>query len=127
MIYSPSSTIKFLKCPQEYAFYKQGIVTRALGNIDYGAMFGGAMSEAMDVINTGLDDEMFPLAAAHLHVKKQVELCIANGIQLDYSRVADVDRALQPSIAGYRDAIGPLLASKGWVIKAAEWTVPDSG
>lgn len=125
-IFSPSSTIKWKKCSQEYVYYKLGVQPRSLGNIDYGAMFGSAMSATMNCIH-GKGDKADPKIVAHAYITDTIAQFNSYGVSLDYTKVDDRLRILDKTIDSYIPAINDILDARGWSIVASEWEIPNSG
>lgn len=126
-VFSPSSTTKWKKCPQEYVYYKLGVQPHSLGAIDYGAMFGSAMSEAMAVIHKAGNVKPAPKLVAHTYITDSVARFNSYGVSLDFSKIDDRLRILDKTIDTYIPAITNILDARGWSIVASEWEIPDSG
>lgn len=126
-VFSPSSTLKWKKCPQEYVWYKLGVQPRILGPINYGGMFGSAMSEAMYHIHSPHLAGIDPKLVARAYVESTVEQFTSYGVSLDTQKIADMLVLLDTTIPRYMEAVLPLFTARGWHVVEAEWTVPDSG
>ena len=125
-IFSPSSTILWKRCPQEYAYYKSGIVPRALGPINYGALFGSAMSVAMNCIH-GKGNKADPLLCADSFVTSSCAEFDSLEIKVDFEKIDSILKLLPATIQRYNEAWPDLFARRGWKVRESEWTIPDSG
>lgn len=114
-----------MKCHQEYIYYKANIVPRILGPINYGALFGTAMSAAMNCIH-GVDKGN-PATCADAAVTDSITEYKSKGAVVDDDKVDDILKLLGPTIEKYSNTYPSLFSSRGWVVKESEWTVPNSG
>ena len=125
-IFSPSSTILWKRCPQEYAYYKSGVVPRALGPINYGALFGSAMSVGMNKVHTGSSAEDATKAALTYLDESKTEFD-TNNIVYNTDKLLDITKLIQVTIHVYNMTWPDLFARRGWKVRESEWTIPDSG
>lgn len=116
-----------MKCPQEYVYYKLGVQPRILGPINYGGLFGSAMSNAMEVIHRPGNVTPYPQIVAHATIMDAVAEFESYGVSLDTQKIDDLLKLLEPTIAAYIKAYPPLLDARGWKVVESEWTVPNSG